>query len=333
MKKALLLACLFALLVASACSNPEPATDATEGKLSVVSTVSPITNIVQNVGGDRISLTGLVPEGANSHEFEPVPRDAQTLAKADILFANGLHLEQPTLELAEANVRKGVPVVKLGERTITPDQYIFDFSFPKASGDPNPHLWTNPPYAKRYSEIVRDELSKLDPEGAVVYRTNQQAFSAQLDKLDAATRSVTATVPMANRKLLTYHDSFPYFAREYGWKIIGAIQPADFAEPTPRDVARLIAQIKREKVPAIFGSEVFPSPVLEQISKESGARYVDKLRDDDLPGSPADPNHSYIGLMIFDFKTFMGALGGDPKAFDDIDVRNLTGDASATYKE
>ena len=303
------------------------------GKLDVVTTVSPITNIAQNVGGDRIRLTGLVPEGENSHEFEPAPKDARLMAEADIVFINGLHLEQPTLELAETNVRDGVRIVKLGERTITPDRYIYDFSFPKERGDPNPHLWTNPLFARKYSEVIRDELSTLDPAGADTYRSNQQALAAKLDQLDAAVRTATATVPAANRKLLTYHDSFPYFAREYGWRIIGAIQPADFAEPSPREVARLIDQIKREKVPAIFGSEVFPSPVLREIARAAGARYIDDLRDDDLPGEKGDPRHSYLGLMVFDFKTFIGALGGTTAAFDPIDVANLAGDASVTYRK
>jgi ABC-type Zn uptake system ZnuABC Zn-binding protein ZnuA len=297
-----------------------------------VTTVSPITNIVQNVGGDLIDLQGIVPEGANSHTFEPVPSDARVLSQADIVFINGLHLEQPTLELARANVRKGVPVVQLGPRTITPAQYIYDFSFPKAKGDPNPHLWTDPVYAKRYAEIVRDALSKVDAAHTATYALNEQKFAARLDQLDAAAREVTKTVPASNRKLLTYHDSFPYFAREYGWRIVGAIQPSDFSEPTPREVAALIDQIKREHVPAIFGSEVFPSPVLAQIARETGARYVDKLRDDDLPGNPGDRDHSYLGLMVFDFKTFMGALGGDTKPFDAIDVTNLVGNKTAHYR-
>jgi len=318
------------LALANACSSSGIRKS---GALRVVTTVSPITNIVQNVGGDRIRLTGLIPEGANSHEFEPAPTDARVLAEADIVFINGLHLEQPTLELARANVHSGVPIVMLGELTITPDQYIYDFSFPKAKGDPNPHLWTSPVYAKRYAEIVRDKLSEVDPAGAAEYRANEAAFAVRLAELDVVVRQVTKTVPLQNRKLLTYHDSFPYFAREYGWTIIGAIQPADFAEPTPREVAKLIDQIKREKVPAIFGSEVFPSPVLAQISKETGARYIDDLRDDDLPGASGDTAHSYIGLMTFDFRSFMGALGGDIAPFDSIDVRNLTGERTATYRQ
>lgn len=327
---------LFALamivaLAASACSSGGSA-DGSRGRLQVATTVSPITNLIQNVGGDRIEVTGIIPEGTNSHTFEPAPSDAKVLAEADIVFVNGLHLEVPTRELAEANVRQGVPIVQLGERTITPAEYIYDFSFPREQGDPNPHLWTNPIYAKRYAEIINSELSKLDPDNASYYRSNYEKLAARIDRLDQRVRQVTETVPPENRKLLTYHDSFPYFAREYGWKVIGAIQPSDFSDPTPAEVARLIEQIRAEHVPAIFGSEVFPSPVLQQIASETGARYIDELRDDDLPGKNGDRDHSYFGLMVFDFRTFMGALGGDIHPFDGFDTSNIAGENTAHYR-
>jgi len=312
------LALVPSLVLVGACS------DAGGGSgVQVITTVSPITNIVQNVGGGRVSITGIVPEGTNSHTFEPAPADAAVMEDADIVFINGLHLEEPTLELAQANVGESVPIVQLADRTISEDEYIFDLSFPESEGFPNPHLWTNPPYAKEYAEIVRDELSTVDPEGAETYRENFDAFAARIDALDAAVRTATTTVPEADRKLLTYHDSFPYFAREYGWDVVGAIQPSDFAEPTPQEVVGLIEQIRAEDLPAIFGSEVFPSPVLEQIAAETGATYVDDLRDDDLPGESGEDAHSYLGLMVFDFRTIVTALGGDPSAFDDIDVSNL----------
>ncbi|HJP67044.1 MAG TPA: metal ABC transporter substrate-binding protein [Actinomycetota bacterium] len=325
-----LLGWLAAIALLGACS---PAgSSGSDGRLQVVATVSPITNLVQNVGGDRVDVTGIIPEGTNSHTFEPAPSDARVLADADVVFINGLHLEEPTRELAEANVRSGVPIVQLAERTITPSQYIYDFSFPKEEGDPNPHLWTNPPYAKRYAEIIRDELSKLDPGNAASYRSNYDRLVARIDRLDHLVREVTQTVPPQNRELLTYHDSFPYFAREYGWTIIGAIQPSDFSDPTSAEVARLIDQIRAEHVPAIFGSEVFPSPVLRQIASETGARYVDTLRDDDLPGENGDRDHSYLGLMVFDFRTFMGALGGNVHPFDGFDTTNIAGNATAHYR-
>lgn len=301
--------------------------------IAVVTTVSPVTNIVANVGGDRVHVTGIVPEGTNSHTFEPRPSDAKVLAAARIVFANGLNLEEPTLKLARATVRKGTPIVELGERTITPPEQIFDFSFPKSGGDPNPHLWTNPAYAKRFAQIVRDELVTLDPAGVADFDANYEAFAARIDQLDQAVRAATLTVPAANRKLLTYHDSFPYFARAYGWTIVGAVQPSDFSEPTPRDVASLIQQVRRERVPAIFGSEVFPSDILEQIARESGAKYVDQLRDDDLPGSKGDRDHSYFGLMVFDFTTIVKALGGDPAALQSIDRTNIVPETNASYRE
>jgi len=313
---------LIVVLILAACGGT-PTREA--AKLRVVSTVSPITNIIYNIGGDRIELNGIVPEGVDSHTFEPAPSDASKLAEADLIFLNGLNLELPTLRLAKANKREGGKIVLLGEQTITPDEYVYDFSFPKEAGDPNPHLWPNPWYALRYAEIVKDELSAADPENTDYYEQNFIAFEQRIRELDAAIRATIETIPPENRKLLTYHDSWAYFAPLYGMTVIGAIQPADFAEPSAREVAAIIEQIRRENVPAIFGSEVFPSPVLEQIARETGAAYVDDLRDDDLPGEPGDPNHSYFGLMAENIRIMAEALGGDPTPILQFDTSNIPG--------
>lgn len=303
---------------------PESA-DSADSMLQVVTTVSPVTNIIHNVAGDRITLTGIVPEGVNSHTFEPAPSDARILAEADLIFINGLNLEEPTLRLAEANKRDDAEIVLLGELTIDPDDYIFDFSFPAADGSPNPHLWPNPLYALRYAEIVRDKLSERDPANADYYAENYAAFEARINELDAAIAATIDSIPPENRKLLTYHDSWAYFSPRYGTTVIGAIQPADFSEPSAREVADLITQLREEETPAIFGSEVFPSPILEQIAKEAGVSYVDTLRDDDLPGAPGDDNHSYVGMMAENVRTMAGALGGDPTLIADFDTSNVTG--------
>lgn len=299
-----------------------------DGAPVVVTTVAPITSIVATIVGDRARVVGIVPEGTNSHTFEPQPSVAKVLAEADVIFINGLQLEEPTKELAEQNKADGTEIVELGTETITPAEYIYDFSFPKEEGKPNPHLWTNPPMVQRYAEIVAERMSALDPAGADVYATNLAAFSARIDEFDAAMRTAFATIPAANRKLLTYHDAYAYFAKEYGWEVIGAIQVSDFEDPTAKEVAALIEQVKETRVPAVFGSEVFPSPVLEQIGKEAGVQYVDVLRDDDLPGAPGDPEHSWIGLMRFDFATMTEALGGDAAALEAIDVGDVTPDTA-----
>ncbi len=320
---------IFALSAAS-CSGP--VAPGASGKLRVVTTVSPITNIIYNVGGDRIDLTGIIPEGSDSHTFEPAPSTAQLFALADLIFVNGLHLEDPTLKLAAASIRPGVEIVKLGEQTLTPDRYIYDFSFPKSAGNPNPHLWMNPMYALSYAQIVHDTLARRDPSNAPYYDANLAAFKARLLALDQAIMQSIQSIPATNRKLLTYHDSFAYFAPRYGLTVIGAIQPADFAEPSPREVADLITQIKQEHVPAIFGSEVFPSPILAEIAKESGAKYEDTLRDDDLPGVVGDADHSYLGLLAYDVTTITKDLGGDPSPFAKFDTSNIPGLDSAVHQ-
>lgn len=294
-------------------------------KLNVVSTVSPITNIIYNIGGDRIALTGIIPEGTDSHTFEPAPSDARLLARADVIFVNGLKLEEPTIKLAEANKKATAEIVMLGEQTLTPDQYLYDFSFPRENGNPNPHLWMNPMNALRYAEIARDTLVKRDAANADYYQKNYAAFKTRIETLDKAIKDTLATIPEANRKLLTYHDSFAYFALRYGLTVIGAIQPSDFAEPSARDMVDLIKQVKDEKVPAIFGSEVFPSPVLDQIAREAGAVYVDTLRDDDLPGQPGEARHSYLGIMTEDVATMAKALGGSPTPIANFDPSNVPG--------
>jgi ABC-type Zn uptake system ZnuABC Zn-binding protein ZnuA len=281
------------------------------GKLNVVTTVAPISSIVRNVGGTRIDLYGVVPDGTNSHTFEPAPSDARVLSQADLVFVNGLDLEVPTMELAAANLREGAEIVSLGEQTITEDEWVFDFSFPEEEGSPNPHLWTNPVYAKRYAEIVAETLSARDPDNAEYYAENLARYSVALGALDAAITEDVATVPEENRKLLTYHDSWAYFAPRYGFVVIGAAQPSDFSEPSPQEVASLIDQIRAAGVPAVFGSEVFASGVLEQIAQEAGATYVDQLRDDAPPGEPNAPEHTYLGMMIRNMDLMLTALGGN----------------------
>ena len=180
--------------------------------------------------------------------------------------------------------------------------------------------------AKEYAQVVRDVLVRRDPINATIYERNFSAFALKIDALNEATKTATATIPKDQRKLLTYHDAYAYFAANYGFTVVGAIQPSSFDEPTPKEIGELISQVKSQKVKAIFGSEVFPSSVLEQIGAETGVRYVDVLRDDDLLGEPGDPEHSWLGLMRFNFVTIVEALGGDASALKSLDVRDVVKD-------
>lgn len=279
---------------------------------TVATTVAPVTDIVRQVVGDRVELVGLIPEGVDSHTFEPSPGTVKAMAGADVLFAVGLGLETGILDQAEAAMPSGSTIVRLGDRTLGRQEYVFDATFPPEGGDPNPHLWMDPLYARRWAELVRDTMVERDPASAAVYQANAARFMSVIDDLDSRIRQAIESIPPASRKLLTYHDSFAYFARRYGMSVIAAVQPSDFSEPSARDVQELVTQVRREQVPAVFGSEVFPSKVLEQVAQESGARYVAEVRDDALPGPPGSPGHTYVGMMVVDVTTITEALGGDP---------------------
>ena len=302
--------------------------------LRVVTTVSPITSLAENIGGTRIVLEGIIPEGSNSHTFEPAPSVVRVLSQADIFILNGLFLEEPSLQLARANMRQDAVILALGDRAITPAEWVYDFSFPETGGHPNPHLWTDPILALKYAELIRDEFIGLDPDNSDYYAENYSKFKARIEDLDERIKAAIATIPQGNRKLLTYHDSFPYFGSRYGMEIIGAVQPSDFTELSARDMANLIDQVRDEGVPAIFGSEVFPSPVMEQVARESGAQFIDGLRDDDLPGQPGDPRHTYLGLMATNMEVMIPALGGNVRAFQGFDTGNVfEGESRGKYPQ
>lgn len=287
-------------------------------KLNVVTSVAPINNIIKNIGGDRIDLTGIIPEGVNSHTFELTPTDGIKVSDADLVIINGLHLEIPFESLVEAAGNPDLQVLRLADNTIARDKWIFDFSFPEEGGDPNPHLWLNVAYAMNYAKLVRDKLTEMDPANADYYSVNAARYLALLQQLDQDITQAVQTIPPEYRKLLTYHDSWAYFAPRYNMTVIGAVQPSDFGDPTPRDVARLIDQIRAENVPAIFASEVFPSQVINQIAKEANIQVVQTLSDDDLPGDPGNPENSYVGMMLDNMHTMITALRGNATALEGI---------------
>lgn len=299
------------------CASGKPVTGRA---VRIAVTVAPLTSLVASIAGDSdVEIVGIVPEGTNSHTYEPPTSAAASLSDADIIFANGLKLEDPTLELAR-KVAPDAIVCELGTAVLPENEWIYDFSFPKEGGKPNPHIWTNPPHVLQMLSVIRDAVTALDPTDVDTIDGNYVKASAVFMGLDEAMKKATETLGDDERKLLTYHDAYAYFAEHFGYQVIGAIQPSSFEEPSPKDVAALIDQVEARKVRAIFGSEVFPSPVLAQIGKATGARYVDSLRDDDLPGKPGEPEHSLAGLLRFNFASIVSALGGDAKAVESFAI-------------
>jgi ABC-type Zn uptake system ZnuABC Zn-binding protein ZnuA len=314
-----------------------------EPHLRIVATVAPITDLVAWVGGDRVEATSLVPPGADSHTYEPRPGDVRTLSDADAYLGIGLDLNPGALALAEENLDDD-RVIRLGERFLDDDALVFDHSHDDghSHGDdghshdedgghshdedgghshddadggqepgPNPHVWTGLGQAATLLDGIATTLSELDPDGEETYTANAADARAELEELDAQIRDAAATIPSEQRTLVVYHDAWSYFAEDYGLEMVTAVQPSDFSEPSAGDVRDIIDLLREEDVPAVFGSEVFPSDVLDAISEETGATYVGDLADDVLPGEPGDEEHSYLGLMRRNATLIVEGLGGD----------------------
>jgi ABC-type Zn uptake system ZnuABC Zn-binding protein ZnuA len=287
------------------------------------------TALVRWVGGGLVDVVSVVPIGANGHTYEPIPADAMAVATADMYIENGKGLNEAVSSFVRANYRPGTLDVVLGD-VIPRDEVIATDSAEEIAAHGhahsfNAHFWTDPIYASLYVDRIATALGSIDPENASTYRSRAQDFMSRMETYDAAFRSAIASIPAQNRKLIVYHDSWSYFGRRYGIPVIGAIQPVSFSEPSADEVRRMIDQIRNEAVPAFFGSEVFPSDVLESIASETGAIYSSDLSDEELPGVTGSPEHSYEGMMIQNVRLITSALGGDVSLLASLPLPEVVG--------
>ena len=315
-----------------------------EPELRIVAKLAPVADLVAMVGGERVEVTSLVPPGADSHTYEPRPSDVATLADADAFVGIGLELNPGAVSLAAENLSEEA-VVLLAERYLDIDGLIHDHVHDEDGGhshdddgghshdedgghshdddghthdgdepEPNPHVWTSLRLAADLVDGIADVLADLDPEGADEFRERAGEARAEIEDLDERVSAATATIPEDNRTLVAYHDAWTYFARDHGLEMITAVQPSDYAEPSASDVRGIIDLVREHDVPALFGSEEFDNEVLAVIAEETGATYVGDLADDELPGEPGDPEHTYLGLMQRNAGLIVEHLGGDVEA-------------------
>lgn len=281
--------------------------------------------LVREVAGDLLEVESVVPPGANGHTYEPVPSDAVRAATADLYIENGRGLNDSVTRFVRANARPGTPVVTLAD--VIPDEEVISTDSAEqiaAHGHAhsyNAHFWTDPLYAVAYVQTITAALGALDPPNAAIYSQQATAFTERLRAMDGFFRAAIASIPERSRKLVVYHDSWSYFGRRYGIPVVGAIQPVSFSEPSADEIRRMVDQIRDEAVPAFFGSEVFPSDVLDALAAETGATYYSDLSDEELPGEPGSPEHSYEGMMIRNVRLITSALGGDAAILDALGMR------------
>ena len=249
------------------------------GSPQVLTTTTILADMATQVAGDRTTVGSIVPAGAHVEAYEPRPDDAKRMSEAKLVITNGLDLDK-WVEPLLRNAKSGTPVVTVTDGL--PDM------------DGNPHMWFDPALARKYVDKIRDGLIALDPAGRDLYTANAKAYSDQLVSLEAELKAKVATIPADRRRLVTSHDAFPYFAKAFGFEIVGFAQPEPDKLPSAGELADLIDKVKAAKVPAIF-SETGVSPQLaETIAKETGATVITDLPTDSLLDKPAD---SYIGLM------------------------------------
>jgi ABC-type Zn uptake system ZnuABC Zn-binding protein ZnuA len=280
------------------------------------------TAIVKEIAGNLVLVESIIPPGGNGHTYEPVPSDAVRVASAELYIENGLDLNPAVSQFVEANAPAGIPKVTLADAIPKNEVISTDTASQIAAHGHahsfNAHLWTDPIYAIAYVERIASALSSLDSANAAKYQDRARKFINRLRNLDSVFRLAIDSIPLPNKKLVVYHDSWSYFGRRYGIPIVGAIQPVTFAEPSADEIRRMIDQIRREKVPAFFGSEVFPSDVLATVATETGATYHADLSDEEIPGNPGTPEHSYEGMMIANVRLITSALGGNVSILADV---------------
>ena len=308
------LSCALALAVALMLAGPMAAQPA---KLPVVATFSILADFVKNVGGDAVEVSSLVAPGGDAHVYSPTPADARKLNEARLVFVNGLNLEGWMERLIASSgtkapiivATKGIqPIEMVDEKADEPAAKGKTASKPKeARVGLDPHAWQDIANARTYIANIRDALGEGDPARAEIYRANAAAYLVRLDALEAEVRAEIGKLPPSRRRIITSHDAFGYFGKAYGFTFIAAQGVSTEAESSAKDVARIIRQIKSDKIPAVFLENITDPRLIKRIASETGAKiggtlYSDALSDEKGPAS------TYIEMIRHNIKQLTAAL-------------------------
>lgn len=263
------------------------------GKIEVVASFSILADLVRQVGGDRVSVRSIVPSNTDAHVYEPKPADVAAVGRAKLVVINGLGFEAWADRIVRAANYSGERLVaSRGIRALS------------VRGTTDPHAWQDVANVKTYIGNIRDALSKVDPAGATGYASRAASYGAQLDRLDAEIKASFARIPQARRKIVTSHDAFHYFGDAYDVVFLAPQGVSTEAQPSAKDVAALIRQIKEEGIRAVFIENMTNGRVVQQIAAETGIKVGGTLYADALGGSAS----SYIAMMRHNARTIAGAL-------------------------
>jgi zinc/manganese transport system substrate-binding protein len=274
-------------------ATPIPA----EARLNVVASFSILGDLVKNVGGDTVSVTTLVGPNGDVHVYTPTPDDARRVADARLLVVNGLALEGWLPRLLQSSGSKATIVI--ASKGVTPLQ---------AGSGADPHAWQSVANAKVYIGNIRDALIAADAADTGTFRANAARYLAELDKLDAEVRTAVAKIPPERRKVISTHDAFGYFAKAYGIEFLAPEGVSTETEPSARDLAAIITQVKTGNIPAVFLENMSDPRLIQQVASETGAKVGGTLFSDALTDEKGDAP-TYIALVRHNIKALSSALG------------------------
>ncbi|GJE74433.1 metal ABC transporter substrate-binding protein [Methylorubrum suomiense] len=300
---------LLRILVVLAALVPVAAA-AGEAKLKVVATFSILADLVTQVGGERVAVTSLVGPDADAHGYSPAPGDARRVAEADLVVVNGLGFEGWIERLIRASGTRAPVVTASNGITTIPasEDHDHDHTHGAEAGEhPDPHAWQSVANVKIYVTNIRDALAKADPDHAADYAARAEAYRAQLDALENEIRTALSQIPESQRRVITTHDSFGYYAAAYGLRFLAPQGISTNSEAGPKDVARIIRQIRRDKIPAVFVESIADPRLMQQIARESGAKVGGRLFSDALSG-PTSTAPTYLDMMRSNLRAFREAL-------------------------
>lgn len=299
-----LLTLLVTSTVVSACGDDDPGAGQTRGELTAVATTTHVADLVRSVGGDRVDVQGILPAGADPHDYEPRPSDAASLTEAPIVFKSGGDIDSWLDDLLD-NAGADSEVVPLidGVETIA--------GVDDDEGEIDPHWWQDPRNTIRAVAAVRRALTEADPAGRDAYRRNAAAYTSQLQRLDSGIAACIEKVPAGQRKLVTTHDALGYFAHRYDVELMGAIIPSlsTQAQPSSKDINSLVDQIRDEDVKSIFPETALNDRLEQAVSREAGATVGKALWADSL-GPEGSTGETYLEAMAFNTEAMVDGMTG-----------------------
>ena len=276
---------------------------AQSARLFVVATFTILADLVRQVGGEGVEVSSLVGPNGDVHAYAPSPADSRKLAAARLIVENGLNLEGWISRLAKASASKARIVV--ASAGVSPREEHGDHDH--AHGGTDPHAWQNVANAKIYVANIRDGLIAANPSGKADYAARARAYLEKLDALDAYVRAAVAKIPADRRRIVTTHDAFGYFGQAYGIELAAPAGVSTEAAVSARDVGKIIAQIKKDKFPAVFLENVSDPRLMDQIARETGAKIGGTLYSDSLSG-PDGAAGTYIDMVRHNISELTKAL-------------------------